>query len=426
MGKNILLISYYWPPDNSSGVQRWAYFAHYLHKLGYSVEVVTVDPAKASYKNTDDSFTELVKDIKVHKTSTFELLKAYSLITTGDTKKGIPRGSVDHKKSIIKKIANKVKADFFVPDARVGWNKYALKTAKKLVRENTILITTGPPQSTHLVGLKLKEIFPENYWIADLRDPWLELYSNQNQPQSKWAATKNARFENAVLTNADSITTIGPSMVKLLQNKITDKAKVHCYYNGYDAKKMDKVVPINNQNFSITFIGLLAEDYDTNGFIQALRSFVIHKFNSEITITLAGNIAPTFLKKLSSIDNIIVDYVGFAPHSKSLQLMKSASVLFTILPSQEQDEIIISGKMMEYLAAKKPILCIGNKKGDAAELINKCGAGMVVNHDEYSAMADFLSKCYHQEFEIEGNTDISAYSREQVALQFSSFLKTLD
>ena len=103
MNKHILLITYYWPPDNSSGVQRWAYFAHYLDKLGHTVEVVTVDPSKASYKNTDDSFTQLVKDIKFHTTSTFELLKAYSLLTTGDSKKGIPRGSVDDNKSIVKK-----------------------------------------------------------------------------------------------------------------------------------------------------------------------------------------------------------------------------------------------------------------------------------------------------------------------------------
>ena len=149
MSRKILLISYYWPPDNSSGVQRWAYFAHYLHKAGYQIEVLTVDPSKASYKNTDESFTSLVADINTHTTSTFELLKAYSFLTTGNTKKGIPRGGIDVKKNILKQLANKVKADFFVPDARVGWNKYALQRAKKLIQEDTIIITTGPPQSTH-------------------------------------------------------------------------------------------------------------------------------------------------------------------------------------------------------------------------------------------------------------------------------------
>ncbi len=425
MSRKILLISYYWPPDNSSGVQRWAYFAHYLHKAGYQIEVLTVDPSKASYKNTDESFTSLVADIHTHTTSTFELLKAYSFLTTGNTKKGIPRGGIDVKKNILKQLANKVKADFFVPDARVGWNKYALQRAKKLIQEDTIIITTGPPQSTHLIGLKLKEKFPENKWIADFRDPWLELYSNQNQPQSRWAANKNKKLEASVLHAADAITTIGPSLAKLLQDKLINKSKVHFFYNGYDAEKMNFVNSEEQEGFVITFIGLLAEDYHTEGFLEALERFSNTNSKAKITLKLAGNIAPHFLRKTKSIPNLTTDYEGFVSHARSLTLMKSASILFTILPSQPQDEIIISGKMMEYLAANRPILCIGNKNGDAASLIEKCNAGLVVNHNESKAMIAFLEEELHNSRDETRSRDISKYSREQIAKEFSIFLDTL-
>jgi glycosyltransferase involved in cell wall biosynthesis len=423
--KHILLISYYWPPDNSSGVQRWAYFAHYLQKDGYNVEVVTVDPTKASYKNTDESFTALVSDIKTYTTSTFELLKTYSLITTGDSKKGIPRGGVDDKKSLFKKIANKVKANLFVPDARVGWNHYAIKTARTLIKQDTIIITTGPPQSTHLVGLNLKEQFPNNKWIADFRDPWLELYSNQNQIQSTWAANKNEKLEASVLRGADAITTIGPSLAKLLQDKLIDKSKVHFFYNGYDAKKMNSVNSEEQKGFVITFIGLLAEDYHTEGFLEALESFSTTNSKAKITLKLAGNIAPHFLQKAKKIQNLTTDYEGFVSHARSLTLMKSASILFTILPSQSQDEIIISGKMMEYLATDRPILCIGNKKGDAASLIEKCNAGLVVNHNESKEMIAFLEEQLLNSQDEVQSRDISRYSRKQIAQEFSVFLNIL-
>tara|TARA_B110000967_G_scaffold30879_1_gene29136 strand:+ start:5555 stop:6838 length:1284 start_codon:yes stop_codon:yes gene_type:complete len=423
--KHILLISYYWPPDNSSGVQRWAYFAHYLQKDGCNVEVVTVDPTKASYKNTDESFTALVSDIKTYTTSTFELLKTYSLITTGDSKKGIPRGGVDDKKSLFKKIANKVKANLFVPDARVGWNHYAIKTARTLIKQDTIIITTGPPQSTHLVGLNLKEQFPNNKWIADFRDPWLELYSNQNQIQSTWAANKNEKLEASVLRGADAITTIGPSLAKLLQDKLIDKSKVHFFYNGYDAKKMDSVNSEEQKGFVITFIGLLAEDYHTEGFLEALESFSTTNSKAKITLKLAGNIAPHFLQKAKKIQNLTTDYEGFVSHARSLTLMKSASILFTILPSQSQDEIIISGKMMEYLATDRPILCIGNKKGDAASLIEKCNAGLVVNHNESKEMIAFLEEQLLNSQDEVQSRDISRYSRKQIAQEFSVFLNIL-
>ena len=425
MSRHILLISYYWPPDNSSGVQRWAYFAHYLQQFGHTVETVTVDPAKASYKNTDDSFTELVKDINTHHTSTFELLKAYSLLTTGDAKKGIPRGGVDDNKSIIKKVANKVKADFFVPDARVGWNKYALKATKKLIKKETIIITTGPPQSTHLVGLELKKLFPNNPWVADFRDPWLELYSNRNQPQSKWAATKNSDLESNVLNAADAVTTIGPSLAKMLKDKIAEKEKVHYFYNGYDANKMNAISATESKDFVITFIGLMADDYDTTGFISALKNFAVKANSKKVVLKMAGNIAQSFLDQVSEISNIHLEYQGFVPHKESLRLMKSATVLFTILPSQEQDEIIISGKLMEYLASHKPILCIGNKTGDAAKLIHKCHSGIVVSHSESDEMTSFLTKCYTNEFKLDSDSDLSQYSREAVSRQLADFLKTL-
>lgn len=425
MGKNILIISYYWPPDNSSGVQRWAYFAHYLQKAGYKLTVITVDPTKASYKNTDESFTQLVEGIDTITTNTFELLKAYSLLTTGDAKKGIPRGSVDDNKSVFKKIANKVKADFFVPDARVGWNKFALAEAKNHIFSDTIIITTGPPQSTHLVGLELKKKFPNNKWIADFRDPWLELYSNKNQPQAKWAANKNARLEKEVLQEADVVTTIGPSLAKMLQAKIPNTEKVQYFYNGYDANKINAVEPVISKNFVLTFIGLLAEDYDTAGFLSALSTFAKNANSAKIELKLAGNIAQSFLTEASKIENIDINYVGFVSHTESLRLMRSASLLFTILPSQEQDEIIISGKMMEYLAAKKPVLCIGNKDGDAAALINKCGAGKVVNHNQTAEMKEFMLQCYNNEYQLPATVDISQYSRESLANELAAFLQTL-
>lgn len=75
------------------------------------------------------------------------------------------------------KIARFIRGNFFLPDARRGWNKHAYRQAIKIIREQDIetVITTGPPMSTHLVGQKLKKQF-HLYWIADFRDPWTDIY----------------------------------------------------------------------------------------------------------------------------------------------------------------------------------------------------------------------------------------------------------
>ena len=179
--RKALIITYYWPPSGGSGVQRWMYFAKYLKDFGIDPIVVTVDEKKASYKYIDESFVELVKDIEVNKTGTWEPLKLYSKLTSGDSNAAIPLGFTgESRPTLFQKLSRAIRGNFFIPDSRIGWNCFAFKEAKKVISENKIdvIITTGPPHSAHLVGLKLKKYF-DIPWIADFRDPWTGLYYNK-------------------------------------------------------------------------------------------------------------------------------------------------------------------------------------------------------------------------------------------------------
>ena len=155
------------------------YFAKYLKQLGWEPIIITVDEKEASYPILDKSLLEEVNDIRVIKTRTREPLKMYSRLTSGASLQGIPQGEVQTD-SLFKKIAAYIRGNFFIPDARKGWVPFATEAAKGLIKEHTIehLITTGPPHSTHLVGLALKKAYPLNWW-ADFRDPWTTLFYNK-------------------------------------------------------------------------------------------------------------------------------------------------------------------------------------------------------------------------------------------------------
>ena len=48
--------------------------------------------------------------------------------------------------------------------------------AKIIEKENIdTLLTTSPPHSVQIIGLKLKKKFNLK-WVADLRDPWTDIY----------------------------------------------------------------------------------------------------------------------------------------------------------------------------------------------------------------------------------------------------------
>ena len=87
--------------------------------------------------------------------------------------------SIDN--SIKGKLLRFVRGNFFLPDPRRGWNKYAFKKASELIESEDIrhIITTSPPHSTQLIGLKLKRKYPALKWVADLRDPWTDIYYYQ-------------------------------------------------------------------------------------------------------------------------------------------------------------------------------------------------------------------------------------------------------
>ena len=65
------------------------------------------------------------------------------------------------------KLAAYIRGNYFIPDARKGWVPFAVKATQKLLQQENIehLITTGPPHSTHLVGLQLIDLFQLNWWV---------------------------------------------------------------------------------------------------------------------------------------------------------------------------------------------------------------------------------------------------------------------
>ena len=152
------------------------YFAKYLKKLKCNPIVLTVDPKFASYNLKDSSLINQIKDIETYKTYSLEVLSLYSIIKSGDRTKSIPQSYIPNR-SIFDKLSSFIRLNFFIPDSRIGWNYFAFKKAKKIIKNNKIdyVITTGPPHSSHLIGQKIHNKYKLK-WIVDLRDPWSELF----------------------------------------------------------------------------------------------------------------------------------------------------------------------------------------------------------------------------------------------------------
>ena len=411
--KKVLILSYYWPPSGGSGVQRWMYFTKYLRQLGWEPIVITVDETQASYPVLDFELLEEVKDIQVIKTDTKEPLKIYSQILTGSTNKGIPQGAVS-KKGWFSKMAAFVRGNFFIPDARKGWNTYAKMEAEKLIRQQGIqkLITTGPPHSTHLLGLQLKAQFGIQWW-ADFRDPWTDIFYNKDIYRTAWAKRTDTRWEEKVLQTADGIlTTVGGNLVRKLQTKAPDQS-FYVLPNGYDALLMSSIPKTTLKPFHVVYTGLLTENQDYLPVIEVLNTLA---GRHHIRLSLAGNIAPSLIQKIkNTAPKIEVDYKGYLSHQEAIALMKSGDLLLNFV-FRGADQYMFSGKLLEYLATSIPILSIGDPQSEAGRFLAQASFAQMIDANDIDAQEIFIQKVAQLKGKAKNILpQIENWSREKIA-----------
>ncbi len=396
--RNILIITYYWPPSGGAGVQRWLKFSKYLPEFGCTPIILTVDEKQASYAQLDHSLMqEISPDLRVYKTHTFE---PYNLYRKLSSKKEIPYGGFSNQKKVtaFEKFSRWIRGNIFIPDPRKGWNKYALKKAIELIESEKIevVVTSGPPHSTHLIGEKIKKITGVR-WIADFRDPWTDIYYYKELYHSGIATWFDKILEKRVLSNADKIITVSEEVGKLLLKKIPNESeKIVVIPNGYDEADFKNARPLENEFFTITYTGTISMSYRIESFVEAVY-LLPKEVKTKIKIRFVGNVPDEILQlfKLKNIDSM-VEVLGYIPHDQAISQMLSASVLLMAIPDSPDNKGIVTGKFFEYLAAKRPILAIGPQGGDVDILIQKCQGGKLFSYDDKEKMLQYILDIYEK------------------------------
>ena len=417
--KKLLIISYYWPPAGGGSVQRWLHFAKNLKLLGAEPVVLTVNESNASYPLLDATLCTQVYDIETIRTKSFELLKLYSRIKKGNATEAIPYGGLPQKKSLFTWISAWIRGNVFLPDARVGWNKFAIKAAVERIKKGDIthIITTGPPHSSHLIGLYLKKEFPAIPWIADFRDPWTELYINETLPQTNWAKRRNEQFEIAVLKTADKVITVGNEMVKLLAGKIQDKAKISAIYNGFDEAAFSNYEIKTTSKFILLHVGLLGDKQDISPIAKAVKLLATNENSQFIVFKVIGKISENLIKIWRDIcPEIELENAGYLSQKETISAMFQANVLINITAETSHEQILVSTKTMEYLRVGLPILTINNKGLEFEYLFQNNKFLRVFTRVDEVGINLFLQELFNYWKRKESPTskiDVSNFSRQQ-------------
>ncbi len=426
--KKVLVISYYWPPSGGAGVQRWLKFVKYLPEYNIEPYVLTVDPRYAFYPQTDKSLEkDIPPGVRVFKTRSFEALNFISGIFGKDNVAYGGFSNVNRNKPL-QILLRFLRGNFYIPDARVGWNRYAVNKARELIREYGIgtVITTGPPHSTHLAGMRLKRELNIS-WIADFRDPWTDIFYYSDLLHTPVAKRIDRGKEKRVIENADRVITNCNSNRELLLSKISgrDPGKFTVITNGFDEDDFNLPEP-DISEFIITYTGTISGHYKPQVFFRALSELRKKYPDVPFRFKVAGKISPQTEREMKDHDiDDIFEYMGYVSHNELAAILKGSSALLYIFP-EATNEKGIAGKLFEYLAARRPIISIGSTESDASAIIKECEAGKSFTRSDPAGLLEYLTylvEIFKKEGQVKSGNGLHInYSRKKLTARLSGLI----
>ncbi len=433
--KHVLIVTYYFPPSGGPGVQRVLKFTQYLLEFGWRPVILTV--RDADYPARDESLLqEIPSEAIVFRTPILEPYDLYRRLT--GKKKGtpvdvntIPRPG--EKRSVQERFAEFIRATMFIPDARIGWLRPAVKEAMSIIREHDIkaIYSSSPPYTCAMIARKLKRKtgLP---WIAGFRDPWTGFLST---PKRWWLpAMIDRHFERTVFSECDKMDVAWEGILKDFHRKYpaipTDKA--HHLPNGFDSKDFPAVEVLDREHFTVTYTGSLYGKRNPAKFFAAVASLVeagridVNKIRLRFIGRFGAEVREMFEHPVLRSAIVVQEYM---PHAESVRHLFESDALLMIVDDFQGNEEIVPGKVYEYIGSGRPVITLA-PIGAVTKVIEETQSGRCARSQDIAGIADIMLDMYEQWLEGRLGSDqrrelVRQFERREVTRKLAGLLDEL-
>ena len=403
---------YYWPPSGGSGVQRWLFLANYFAAKGMDVTVYV--PNNPRIAQRDDALRQ-----KVHQGITEIKVDGWEPMQHSSKPIGENLGE---KRGVVKRFMLWVRANFFIPDARVYWAKAATQVFLKQHKQKPIdlIITSGPPHSLHIIGMQAKQQ-TGMLWIADFRDPWTGFFQNRSLPLSKKAKQKHKQLEQKVLQHADRVVVTAPSLKSDFK---THNPNIAVLTNGYE-----QLLPtLTAAATGMVYAGSLKAQQNPTVLWQAIASLIKSNaaFGEAFSLDVYGKVATSIKAEVKSLGiETHVRFLGYQPKEVVDVQLTNAKALLLLGINMPMTANVIHGKLFEYMAAQRPVLGIGPKPSDMQALFDAHRLGVYVSFTEQSIIKETLLSWFVKNDMPKIGKDITRYERNAIAQEYLALIHSL-
>jgi glycosyltransferase involved in cell wall biosynthesis len=164
--------------------------------------------------------------------------------------------------------------------------------------------------------------------------------------------------------------------------------------------------------FTITYVGTLSDIYPIVGFLNAVQ--IIKDKGNEIILRFVGTVSQNQKDLIQSKSgDSILEFIPYVDHPAAIQYMLNTSVSLLIIPDHQSNKNIITGKIFEYIASGKPIICLGPLDGDAAGIIGNTEYRKTFPYMDSKGISEYLSTLISEKPVLE-KTSSAVYSRKEL------------
>jgi len=423
--KRVLIIAYYFPPFQNVASLRFKGLAKYLDEFGWEPHFLTPSlPGKP-----DERFRVIQTDYPGDASALLKKKLHFNPAKGFQEQIRIPVSIRESRRPGTKKLIDFVQGFVAYPDEQKAWYSYAVEAGCEVLQKESFsaILSSAGPVTVHLIAARLKKIFGLP-WIADFRDLW-----TQNHYYPYFWARKfiEKRLERKTIAKADALITVSQPLADKLGELHCGK-KIFTIPNGFDPDEVQETP--QTKQFTITYAGLLYEGKrDPEPLFAAVQKLidqqVIH--SKKIEIRFFGPPAYWLDEEIKRYHlEAVVKQYGSVSREMVLARQRESQILLLLNWNDPNEKGVYTGKIFEYLAARRPILSLGGVSNDVvSHLLNETGAGLRAVSDQcivdtlrtwYMEYLSFGHVLYHGKHQA-----INQFSHREMAAKFSRTLNQI-
>lgn len=433
--KKLLIICNYFAPDNEIAAVRITKFSKYLKEKGYKIIVITEEKHKTLEDEVLKADADGIEVIYAHNSQW--VIKAVQLYEKVIKKAKSKRyQNLDDRYRLNTQTGNYEFYPFETAHPVIGSLDYLVELARQY---NLFGSVKGFLNSQKDIASCFSSyggyfsIFAGDYykknnvgvqWIFDIRDSVC-----RQKLTPSYVRSLAMKLEKKACQHADVITTVTKVMCRNYERKYGKK--VFCITNGYDRSDREGIVPkrVSMDKLIFTYTGAMYGGLqDLSVFFSCIKDLAGQGkiLLNKIEIHFAGRQSAYEVferqAKKHGIHPYCV-YYGRLPRLDSLRLQMESDILLVSAWDFKADYSgILTGKVLEYMSADRPVIAVVNgdvERNELANVIRRCGLGMVYeqsNHArDYILLQEYI---YNRYLEFENNIRLTFTPVEKKIAQY--------